>query len=374
MSFAEIRGHGAAKEAFARWIREGRVPHAVLLVGPEGIGKFRLAEAASWRLLCAEGGPEACGRCPSCKKSRAGVHPDLLILEPSGRGGAIGIDTVRGARRSPSRAEAGAPDAGAGPDDETETIPPEPSDPALALGLVGWLSRRPLEGPRKCAVIRDADRLTPEAAGALLKTLEEPPAGTTLLLTAPSTGDLPETVVSRCRVLRLWGLDEEDLVDLLAGREGASPEAARAAARAGAGSVSEAIEALEGDAARMRALFERFLASEVDPLRLREDVLDGLPKTAGAADRRSRAKAFFRSAIVGLRERWRGLVAGEEADPYGGGEGSPLRRLERGLEAAGEALRDADRYVDPGLLVDDFALALAGREERFSPSRRSDTD
>lgn len=380
MSFPEVLGNEEAKEALARWIRDGRIPHAILLVGPDGIGKFLLAQAVARAVLCARSGEQPCGTCPSCKKCLAAVHPDLLVLEPAGRGGSIAIDAIRGARRPSVRGGTPPSEEGAsGAETSRDDVPRESDAPSASgdagerEGLLGWLARKPLEGTRKCAIVRDADTLTAEAVGSLLKTLEEPPPGTVLLLVAPALVDLPDTLVSRCRLLRLRELDEEIVARVLVEKEGASPPAAKAAARAGAGSLAASLEAVRGDAARMLGVVERLLAGEVHPLRLREDVFEGLASGAAAAERRTRARAFFRSATSVLRERWRVLVASGRGESYVGGGRSPFR-LEKGLEAAGEALRGLDGYVDPGLLLDDFALALAGEERTWSGTRRSGTD
>ncbi|HQU16320.1 MAG: DNA polymerase III subunit delta' [Chromatiales bacterium 21-64-14] len=138
------------------------LPHALLLGGPRGLGKARFAEAWARSLLCGHPDSEgnACGVCAACRQAAAGTHPDLRQLAPEG-GKSIAVDAVR--------------------------------------GLAEFLSLMSQYGGAKVALIAPADRMTMGAANALLKTLEEPPAGSLLLLSSDRAGLLPATVRSRCQ-------------------------------------------------------------------------------------------------------------------------------------------------------------------------------
>src|SRR5438067_9031975 len=156
-------------EIVAQW---GDMPHALLLHGLRGIGKHALALHVAQALLCetpAAGGL-ACGVCPGCRYVVAGQHPDLMRLElrtlDAETGEAVPVDTI-GIER------------------------------IRAMIDFAQLTSHRQRG--KVAVIAPAERMNLSAANALLKTLEEPPQGTYLLLVSDQPGRLPATIVSRCR-------------------------------------------------------------------------------------------------------------------------------------------------------------------------------
>jgi len=147
-------------------------PHALLVHGRRGIGKHALALNFAQALLCETPRPDglACGECPSCRYAIAGQHPDLIrleLLEPDATDGALTeVDTIA--------------------IDRVRTL----------TESVQLTSHR---GRAKVAVIAPADRMNVAAANALLKTLEEPPADTFLILVTEQPGRVPATILSRCR-------------------------------------------------------------------------------------------------------------------------------------------------------------------------------
>lgn len=158
----------------AGWARLGharsadRLPHALLISGPRGVGKRLLAERLVRGLLCPSPLPDgtACGRCSDCRLLRVGSHPDLVRVgpDPESKSGEIPIEAIRELRERT----------------------------ALTAG----------RGGRVLVVIDPADRLNTAAANALLKTLEEPPGSVMLCLIAEQPGRLPATIRSRCQLLR----------------------------------------------------------------------------------------------------------------------------------------------------------------------------
>ena len=206
MPWHSIRGHDRVVTALRRALARGRMPHAFLFVGPEGIGKHAFALRLAQALLCErvpEGELDPCGECPGCLQVMAGTHPDLLRV--------------------------------AKPEDRQELPIRIIRDLCLDLGL------KPMSGRRKVAIVDDADDLNDEAANAFLKTLEEPPPGSTLILVGTSAEGQLDTILSRCRVVRFDPLPESELAELLIeqGIAGTKGEADRLA-RLGEGSVARA--------------------------------------------------------------------------------------------------------------------------------------
>ena len=157
--FDQIIGHTRQKEILHRALANGRVAHAYLFSGPEGVGKRLMAMALARAIACLE--QRGCGHCLACRKIDHQNHPDLHILEPDGN--SIKIDQVRTFQRE--------------------------------------LNLKPLEAPRKICIIEQADAMTAGAANALLKTLEEPRGDTLLILLSAQPNRLLETIRSRCQPL-----------------------------------------------------------------------------------------------------------------------------------------------------------------------------
>ena len=180
----QVAAAARALSARARW------PHALLVTGRRGIGKRSLALHFAKALLCerpnADGGP--CGRCASCGYVAAGAHPDLRVVEPLER-------------------------------DEEGNVKPIDAilvDRIRELGEFAHLTSHRQRA--KVALIAPAEAMNPAAANALLKTLEEPPPSTYLLLVSDQWGRLPPTIVSRCRVFPAQEPDPEAASAWLAAR------------------------------------------------------------------------------------------------------------------------------------------------------------
>jgi DNA polymerase III subunit delta' len=145
----------------------GQLPHAMLFAGAEGLGKFELAQALAWSLLCKSPSDtgQPCMQCSGCNLMAAGNHPDLTVIEPEEEGKAIKIDTIR------------------------EFIGRE----AITAHAGGY----------KPVLIRPADAMNQAAANSLLKTLEEPVSGSIMILVTASPSRLPATIRSRCRLVTI---------------------------------------------------------------------------------------------------------------------------------------------------------------------------
>jgi DNA polymerase-3 subunit delta' len=226
--FSSIRGQDRAVSLLRRYLEAKSVPPGLLFFGEEGIGKEKTALEFLSALFCGErGGDGACGSCADCRLLSSGGHPNLLRVSPENH--FIQIAEIRGLKEE--------------------------------LSLKAFSDR-----PR-AAIICPADRMTLQAANALLKTLEEPPPDTHLVLVAHRLSQLPPTIVSRCQKIPFTALPAEDVEEILRGipslRKRHSPAEIRVASACAGGSPGRAIPLLaemEGDRKTWAALF-----SSLDP-------------------------------------------------------------------------------------------------------------
>lgn len=204
MGFPGVLGHPRAQALLTRALERGRVPPALLFVGPSGVGKRTVALAVARALLCETGKPFPCDRCSSCSRCLKGMHPDLFLVEALTK--VIKIDQVR--------------------------------------DVVREIGSSPFEGRARAFVIDDAHELTEQAANALLKSLEEPAARSHVILVTSAPQALLPTVRSRCQIVRFGPLPSalvEEHLRSVAGLE-AEEAALRAAAAAGSLGVALSLE------------------------------------------------------------------------------------------------------------------------------------
>lgn len=230
--FADVLGHERAKAQLRTAIARGRLAHAVLFAGLDGTGKRGLAMALAGWLTCdliaagggsPDGEADACGQCAGCRQLAVGSHPDVRIISPPPGKKDIKIDTVRELRN--------------------------------------FIQLMPLTAQRKVAIISEAHALNLNAQNALLKTLEEPPARSLLILVTHAPGTLLPTVRSRCQRIQCAPLPGDVVVAIL--RAGGVAEAdARLAAAYAEGSPGRALQML-GTLGAQRQRLLNYLA-EVD--------------------------------------------------------------------------------------------------------------
>lgn len=207
MPLHPLYGHEAIRSRLANAVAAGRLPQSLLIEGPAGVGKQRLALWLAQLLLCeAEHRDEPCGQCRGCRMVLGLGHPDLTWLVPLEPGKRTGdadkqVDLVE---------EALGEELARRRDQPLYDRPPGTAVHSVAV--VRLLARRlaltPALGGWRVAIIGDAERLvpqrsSPDAANALLKVLEEPPARTAVILTASEPAALPATVLSRVVRVRL---------------------------------------------------------------------------------------------------------------------------------------------------------------------------
>lgn len=250
----EFHGHAAALAALSHALTSDRLPHAWLLGGRQGIGKATLAYRFARALLA---GPSAVDQTltlavdhPVFRQVAAGSHPDLRVIqaERDARTGKvkpeITVDTVRAATAS--------------------------------------LHTTAAEGGRRVILIDEVERLNRNAANALLKPLEEPPAGAVLILISHRPGKIAPTLRSRCAKLLLGPLDEAVIVDALAKHDGdVSSERRQAAARLAQGSLGRALELADGDWIGLYQRLVQCLVTEPADQRALQEVMRDLARRGG---------------------------------------------------------------------------------------------
>ncbi len=317
---SDVVGHARPVKILMRALGSGRVAHAYMFVGPDGVGKATLAFNFAKALQCQAGGADACDSCAACEKVSRGNHPDVIFVEPEGA--QIRIEQIR--------------------------------------ELQQRIVYRPLEGSRRCVILDRAHDITLQAANALLKVLEEPPGGNVMILISRSTSVLPPTIVSRCQVIQFSPLSPAEVARCLQDRHGWDrDESVRVGSRS-KGSVKMAME--------LRDL--PLVAEEEEIL----DFLSGLKSLSAAAvldTSRDWAtgREAARSRLESLLGVFRDLVClhlgsaavdrrelEDRMRPVASRWG--LDDLLKGWRGAAEALEGIERNWKPHLLMDGLLLSM----------------
>jgi DNA polymerase-3 subunit delta' len=242
MAIRPIYGHDPLRARITAAQASGRFPQATLLVGPRGVGKQRLALWTAQAFLCeADAGP--CGTCIPCRQVQAVGHPDLHWFMPIERPKAADTDKQVEEARALLAA-----DAAARADTGLWTAPEgRVSYPLASMHLLQRIvSRTPFTARRKIIVLGHAEWLvvqeaSQEAANALLKVLEEPPADTTILVTAERPQALLPTIRSRLVPLRVPALPDSDVQAFLKQEMGVTGRRIATVSAEARGSIGEAV-------------------------------------------------------------------------------------------------------------------------------------
>ena len=160
MSFSDLKQQEDVAEQLHRSLQRGRLAHAYLFVGPRGSGKEAMARTLAKALNCLEKDHDSCDRCDSCRRIDEGIHPDVYWVRPESKSRRIQVDQMREFMKS--------------------------------------VNLRSSMGGVKVGIVADADCMGEEASNAFLKTLEEPPAQTVIILLTADPQRLLPTILSRC--------------------------------------------------------------------------------------------------------------------------------------------------------------------------------
>jgi len=360
MTLKPIAGHTIARRRIAQAVTTGHLPQVMLVSGPEGVGKQRLALWAAQFLLCEAPGAEPCGKCRSCRLVLGLAHADLHWVVPIPRPKA-GEPDKQVEEAAESIAEAL---------EERRKAPlygPVDGMSAHGMATARLISRRaaltPVEGRRKVFIIGEADRLvaqesSPEAANALLKLLEEPPAETYFILTTAEPGKLLPTIRSRAVPLRVGRLTDAEVREFVAAEFEPLP---------GGAELQRLVTQAAGSIGAALADSGSGLASRRGATSWLEAVLDG----AGPAAERALSQTPWsaRGEFTDLLDAV-SVVLGEAArEAVGASSGQTVPRALAGRDPAAlleaqalvaEARESAQGNVNPQLLLAVLGSDLAG--------------
>ena len=344
MAIVDLYGHEALRERLAESISAGTLPASLLLHGPRGVGKQRLALWLAQRLLCVEAG-SPCGECKACRYVAELTHPDLhwIFPRPRLKDSDPDLEQVRDDYAEATAERAKAHGLYAAPSG-TEGI-----YVATVRSLVQRAVMTPAMGKRKIFIIGDAERMVPQegadmAANAFLKLLEEPPADTTLILTSSEPGALLPTIRSRVVAVRVplvqdnavrAFVENPDVKKTLDARNKAStPERVRAAAGAPG-------RLLTGDTdAKATINARKIVDAATNP---RRSAMHSTAISQGAAG----ARGAFADTLEALVE-----VLGERArDALHKGDTAAAASAARSVDAVLKAQTQSDGNVSPQLIA-----------------------
>lgn len=273
--WGELVGQGPIVESLSDVVANpSSMTHAWLFTGPIGSGRSNAARAFAAALQCDDGG---CGTCQTCSMVAAGTHPDVSLVSTDGL--SIGVDTARDyVRRA-----------------------------ALAPAIGRW----------QILIVEDADRLTDQAANALLKSVEEPAPASVWMLCATAVEDVMITIRSRCRPVRMRTPSVDEVAGLLSSRDGIEFGVARAAAAAAQGHIGRA--KLLATNAEVRERRREILQH---PVRVRSlgDCLAAAQEIVNEATTRADAQADAKDQheLANLRESWGVEDRGRRPPGYAG--------------------------------------------------------
>jgi len=279
-----VIGQERVKRILVRSIASGRLPHAILFDGMDGVGKDAMALELARALHCEKGAVNPCGVCGSCVRIEKLQHPDIRLITALPTGKNEGGDDPPLLRLSP---------------EDMKTIQEEylrkgenpyhritiPRANIVKISSVREIRREAAmstsAGGRRVFIISRADEMGDEASNTILKTLEEPAGNSLLILTSSRADALLPTIRSRCQRIRFDLLTEQEIATALLARRGVPVERAALVARLAEGSYQHATELLEEDLGQEKAEVVAFI---------RAALAGNASSVIEAADRRGSAK------------------------------------------------------------------------------------
>ncbi len=312
--FAKLSGQQRAKTILGRSLASGRIAHAYLFRGPDGVGKKLFGTAMAKALNCKVDGPSgACCSCVSCRKFDSGNHPDFVVESPEKK--TIKIERVRQLCKS--------------------------------------LSYPPYESERRIVVIEDVHAMRPEAANSLLKTLEEPPPANVLILTAETSKNILPTISSRCQIVPFFPLLQTETAAILQKHQQLDEEHSHLLARLAEGSPGQALLLHKTD---MIETWQRVVAMLSEPKHKNDLYIGTVLQLAGQmADLKENLLP-----MLGLLRIWlRDILVEKTALTAGSGRSpSPSQTVFTKMEAIDKAERELARNCNRSLVCEILLFRL----------------
>jgi DNA polymerase-3 subunit delta' len=354
MTWQGVRGHDHVVEQFRRSLARGRLASTYLFVGPKGVGRHLFARKLAQALLCQTNPPEQldpCGHCAGCVQVVAGTHPDLIEISKPADKSEIPVQLLIGS-----------------------------GERRMHEGLCHEISLKPFMGGRRVAIIDDADHLNEEGANCLLKTLEEPPPRSVMILVGTSADRQLPTIRSRSQVIRFSPLAEEAVAALLVAESiTASVEEAQRLAAYSEGSLARAHELADPELWRFRReLLAGLSQPRLDAIRVAKEVLAFVDEAGKEAPpRRARGRQIVNFAADFYRQLMRCLAgAPQTGDPElttlvdnaaknwaaqvgSSGDETAAACVDRCLDALAQIDRNANQAIWIDCWVDDLARLAA---------------
>jgi DNA polymerase-3 subunit delta' len=364
MLFSEIIGQQAVKERLIRSVKDGRISHAQLFLGPQGSGTLALAVAYAQYISCSNKQEhDSCGQCSSCIKYNKLVHPDLHFVYPVALSKDVRVST-----------DVAAQWRGAFLDNPYvtlfnwfEQLDAENKQAVIGVEESGEILRKlsltTYEAEYKIMIIWQAEKMNQQSANKLLKILEEPPDKTLFLLVCESEDQLLRTIVSRTQLIKINKISESDMMQSLGDRHGLSPEAAEKITHLADGNYAEVLLLVnENENAGQNLLsFQKLMRASLkfDP----KAVMVWIDEISAAG--RERQKNFLNYALHIMRESLVLNYADEELVKLAADEQEFVKKfspfihgsnVERFIEELNKAHYHMERNANPKILFMDLAF------------------
>jgi DNA polymerase III subunit delta' len=331
VSWQRVRGHDALVKSFGDMLQRGRLGHAYLFVGPSGVGKKLFATEFAKALVCERAGGkfDACDQCPACSQVAAGTHPDVIFAARPEDKNDFPIDDIREVTKK--------------------------------------LYLKAARGGYKVAIIDDADDFNDASANCFLKTLEEPPPKSVLILLATDPERQLSTIVSRCQIVRFAPLPPNLVTDLLV-EQGIDGEKAARLAGMSTGSLGLARDLAEDDLWKFRAELNSQLAEpRIDAVGLGRKWMAFVEEAGKESGQQRRRAALILKLLVDLLDRAlrasAGVIENKDSEEQRAvkalAERLGTERLLKLIDRTLEADRQIDRKVQLVLIVEALADAFA---------------
>ncbi len=326
MSFADIIGQEKSLAILRGALANNRLHHAYLFTGPEGIGKRKSAMALAMALHCAAKNNDFCDHCVECARIKTRNHPDVREIEPLPGKKEISIQQIREIERH--------------------------------------LHYHSFTGGRKIAIVDPATLLNPASQNALLKTLEEPPADSLLILITPSSGALLPTLRSRCLRVGFGPISRQLVADFLMSNKKTPAEEARSLAALSMGSLGLALELDVEELREKRREWGHMLAALNDGNY--GAALDGAEALAASREEALKffawAESWFRDLLVHGLQQDSGSIVNLDMLPELRRQQAQLglKRIISAATLARDGARNIQRNLNRRMVLEQFLFGVVG--------------